>query len=91
MSIVEVWGALDEEAVEHLLEFAAAAVSACRLVQIDLDNIDSMTPDAVALLLFRRAPWQALSDRITLRANGQPGRQAVLRAYAERRARSQTA
>jgi len=91
VSIVEVRGALDEEAAEHLLEFATAAASACRAVQIDLDNVESMSPEAAARLLFRRAPWKALPEKITLRANGQPGRHAVLRAYARRRARSQTA
>ncbi len=91
VSIVEVRGQLDEAAAENLLEFAAAAASACLAVQIDLDKIDSMTPEAAALLLFREAPWHAFPERISLRANGKPGRQAVLRAYARRRARSQTA
>ncbi|MCA1844883.1 MAG: hypothetical protein LC792_17160 [Actinobacteria bacterium] len=91
VSIVDVRGPLDEATAEHLLEFAAAAASACRAVQIDLGNIESMTPEAAALLLFRRAPWRVLPEKITLRANGKPGRQAVLRAYARRRARSQTA
>jgi hypothetical protein len=90
LSIVEVLGALDEEAAEHLLEFAAAAASACRAVQVDLDGIDSMTPEAAALLLFRRSPWEALPDKIVLRANGGPGRDAVLSAYARRRACPQT-
>ena len=91
VSVVEVRGELDEAAAETLLEFAAAAAGACRAVQIDLDNIESMTPEAAALLLFRGAPWHAFPERISLRANGKPGRQAVLRAYARRRARSQTA
>ena len=91
VSIVEVRGELDAAAAQNLLEFTAAAASACRAVQIDLDKIDSMTPEAAALLLFRQAPWHAFPERISLRANGQPGRQAVLRAYARRRARSQTA
>lgn len=90
VSIVEVRGVLDEEAAGNLLEFAVAAASACRAVQIELGRVDSMTPEAAALLLFRRAPWHAFPDRITLRADGRPGRQAVLRAYARRRARSQT-
>ena len=88
--IVEVRGELDAAATENLLEFTAAA-SACRDVKIDLDKIDSMTPEAAALLLFRQAPWHAFPERISLRANGKPGRQAVLRAYARRCARSQTA
>lgn len=91
VSIVEVRGPLDEAAAAHLLELAAAAATACPAVQIDLDGVDSMTQEAAALLLFRDAPWRALSERITLRASGRPGRQAVLRAYARRRARSQTA
>ena len=91
VSIVEVHGPLDEEAATNLLEFATAAATACPAVQIDLDGVDSMSQEAAALLLFRDAPWRALSERITLRASGRPGRQAVLRAYARRRARSQTA
>jgi hypothetical protein len=91
VSIVEVHGPLDEEAATNLLEFAAAAATACPAVQIDLDAVESMTQEAAALLLFRGAPWRALSERITLRASGRPGRQAVLRAYARRRARTQTA
>ncbi len=42
--------------------------------------------EAAALLLFRQRPWRALADRVTLRAEGRPGRQAVLRAYAKGRA-----
>ncbi len=89
VSIVEVRGPLDEAAAANLLEFAAAAATACPAVQIDLDGVESMTQEAAAILLFRGAPWRALSEKITLRANGHPGRQAVLRAYARRRARSQ--
>jgi hypothetical protein len=91
VSIVEVHGPLDEETAASLLEFAAAAAAACPAVQIDLDAVDSMTPEAAALLLFRDAPWRAISDKISLKATGRPGRQAVLRAYARRRARSETA
>ena len=91
VSIVEVHGPLDEEAATNLLEFAAAAATACPAVQIDLDSVEWMSQEAAALLLFRDAPWRALSERITLRASGRPGRQAVLGAYALRRARSQTA
>lgn len=91
VSIVEVHGPLDEEAATNLLEFAAAAATACPAVQIDLDGVESMSQEAAALLLFRDAPWRALSERITLRASGRPGRHAVLRAYGRRRARSQTA
>jgi hypothetical protein len=89
VSIVEVRGVLDEAVATDLLEFASAAAGACQAVQIELGQIDSMTPEAASLLLFRRAPWHAYPERITLRADGQPGRQAVLRAYARRRARSQ--
>lgn len=91
VSIIEVHGALDEEAAEHLLEFAAAAATASRAVQIDVDAVDSMTPEAAALLLFRDAPWRETSVMISLRANGRPGRQAVLRAYARRRADCESA
>ena len=91
VSIVEVRGPLDEEAAAHLLEFAAAAATACRSVHIELDGVESITQEAAALLLFRGAPWRAHPEKITLRASGHPGRQAVLRAYARRRARTQTA
>lgn len=89
LSIVEVHGSLDEESATSLLEFAEAAATECPAVQIDLEGVESMTQEAAALLLFRGAPWKSLSERITLRASGRPGRQAVLRAYARRRARSQ--
>lgn len=90
VSIVEVSGPLDEEAAAHLLEFAAAAATACRSVQIDLDGIESMTQEAAAVLLFRDEPW-GQPENVSLRASGRPGRQAVLRAYAQRRARTPTA
>lgn len=90
VSIVEVRGPLDEAAATSLLEFAAAAATACAAVQIDLDRVESMTPEAAALLLFRDAPGRAASERISLRAGGRPGRQLILRAYAGRRAGSQT-
>ena len=90
-SIVEVRGPLDEEAAAHLLEFAAAATTACQSVQIDLDGIESMTQEAAAVLLFRDEPWRAQPEKISLRASGRPGRQAVLCAYAQRRARTPTA
>jgi hypothetical protein len=89
VSIVDVRGVLDERAAADLLEFAAAAAGACRQVEIQLGHVDSMTPEAASLLLFREAPWNAFPERITLRTDGKPGRQAVLRAYARRRARSQ--
>ena len=89
--IVEVRGLLDEEAAAHLLELASAAATACPAVEIELDGVESMTQEAAALLLFRDAPWRAQPEKITLRAGGRPGRQAVLRAYARRRARIQTA
>ena len=91
VSIVEVRGPLDEAAAASLLEFAAAAATACRAVQIDLDGVESMTQEAAALLLFGQAPCRSQPERITLRASGTPGRQAVLSAYARRRARTQTA
>ncbi len=85
VSILEVWGPLDEAAALNLLHFTAAAANDGHAVRIDLDAVESMTPEAAALLLFRRPAWRAL-DRVTLRAEGRTGRQAVLRAYAGRRA-----
>lgn len=89
VAIVEVRGVLDEQAAARLLEFATTAASACQALHIELGRIDSMTPEAASLLLFRRAPWHAFPEKVTLRADGGPGRQAVLRAYARRRASSQ--
>ena len=91
VSIVEVRGPLDGEAAAHLLELAAAAAVTCASVEIELDGVESITQEAAALLHFRDAPWRAQPDKITLRAGGRPGRQAVLRAYARRRAGAQTA
>ena len=85
VSVVEVWGPLDHAAAVNLLEFAAAAATACHAVQIDLDAVESMTPEAAALLLFRGAPWGGVAEKITLRSNGGASRQAVLQAYARGR------
>ncbi len=60
------------------MELAAAAATACPSVEIELDGVESMTQEAAALLLFRDAPWRAQPEKITLRAGGRPGRQAVL-------------
>jgi hypothetical protein len=87
VSVVEVRGPLDESAASNLLEFVAAAARACSSIHVDLGRIESMTPEAAALLLFRDPPWQAPGARISLRTNGRIGRQAVLQAYASRRAR----
>ena len=89
VSIVEVHGPLDEEAATSLLEFAAAAATACPAVQIDLDGVESMTQDAAALLLFRRFAWEG-----ALREDHPPSQRWTwssgrLSAYALRRARSQ--
>jgi hypothetical protein len=92
VSIVEVRGPLDEEAATHLLEFAAAAATACPSVEIELDGVESMTQEAAAVLRFRDAPGRAEPENSTLRSSGgRPGRQAVLHAYARWRARNQTA
>ena len=90
VSIVEVCGPLDEGAAAHLLELAAAAATACQSVQIDLDGIESMTQEAAAVLLFRDEPWRAQPEKVSLRARGRSGRQAVLRAVATRRPGSMT-
>jgi hypothetical protein len=87
VSVVEVRGPLDESAATNLLEFVATAARACSAVHVDLGGIESMTPEAAALLLFRDAPWHSPGARISLRTNGRPGREAVLQAYARRRAR----
>jgi len=86
VSVLEVSGPLDEAAALSLLDFTSAAAGDGHTVRIDLDSVESMTPEAAALLLFRRSQRKALADRVTVRAKDGLGRQAVLRAYAERRA-----
>lgn len=88
VSVVAVRGQLDSEATAHLLETATAAARFSRVVRIDLHGVESMTPEAAELLLFRRAPWKALPPNIVLQANGQPGRQTILEAFARHRAGS---
>ncbi len=85
VSIVEVRGPVDTATAASLIEFVLAAAKACRAVHVDLDNIESMTQEAAALLLFHEAPWQPMGENVTLRTNGRPGREAVLHAYARRR------
>ena len=86
--VLRVRGDLDAEGARQLLDLAASIAADGRQVQIDLDGIDSLEEDAAALLLFRQTPWRQLPGSITLRTNGRPSRQAVLRAYARRRTRS---
>ncbi len=86
VSVVEVRGPVDESVAASLLEFIAVAATASRAVQVNLDGIDSMTPDAAAMLLFRDGHRRTADEKITLRTNGRPGRDAVLHAYARRRA-----
>jgi hypothetical protein len=86
VSVVAVRGQLDAAAAVHLLETATAAARVCQVVRIDLHDVESMTPDAAGLLLFRRPPGESLPPNIVLQANGQPGRQTVLDAFARHRA-----
>ncbi|MGH9042955.1 MAG: hypothetical protein ACRDZ3_22305 [Acidimicrobiia bacterium] len=86
--VLRVQGQVDVEAVRQLLDLAASVAANCRRVQIDLDCIESLSEEAAALLLFRQAPWHRLPETITLRTAGRPSREAVLRAYARRRART---
>lgn len=89
MAVLVVRGDVDLEAARSLLDLAAAAAGERRSVQIDLDGVESLSEEAASLLLFREAPWQELPAGISLRTSRPPARQAVLRAYARRRARSQ--
>lgn len=89
VSVVTVSGHLDDDTARHLLETVAAAAKVSRAVQIDLGEVQSISPEGAALLLFGSAPGKPLPDNIVLRANGQPGRRAVLQAFAGQRARSQ--
>ena len=85
VAVLAVRGDLNAEAAVHLLETATAVAGACRVVRIDLHGVESMTHEAAAVLLFR-APGDLLPPNIVLQANGQPGRQTVLRAFARHRA-----
>lgn len=89
MIVLTVRGDVDLESARSLLDLAAAAAGERRSVQIDLDGVDSLSEAAAALLLFRQAPWRELPAGISLRTSRPPGRQAMLRAYARRRDRSQ--
>lgn len=85
--VVSAKGNLDADGARRLLDLAASAAMGCRSVQIDLDGIDALSEEAAALLLFREAHSGQVPGEITLRTSGRSGRQAVLRAYARRRAR----
>ena len=87
VSVVAVRGDLDSDAAVHLVETATAVAGVCRVVRIDLHGVESMTHEAAAVLLFR-APGEPLPPNIVLQANGQPGRQTVLQAFARHRADS---
>lgn len=83
--VFEPHGHVDAEAARHLLEMAEAAAGEAPAVEVHLDAVSSLTEEGAALLLFRWSPGRRLPPGVTLRATGQPGRQAVLRAYAGRR------
>lgn len=82
---MEVRGVLDRPTAASLIELVVAAAGTCRAVEVDLDGVESMTQEAAALLLFHARPWRSVSEKVTFRANGRPGREAVLDAYALRR------
>lgn len=84
--VFEPHGHIDAEAVRHLLEMAEVAAGQAHAVEVHLDAVSSLTEEGAALLLFRCPPGRRLPTGVTLRANGRPGRQAVLRAYAGRHA-----
>lgn len=86
--VLRVRGDLDAEGARQVLDLAASIAADSRQVQIDLDGIDFLDEDAATLLLFRQTPWRQLPGTITLRTGGRRSREAVLRAYARRRARS---
>lgn len=84
--VIEASGDIDVERARELLELAHLA-AADHSVAIDLNSISSLTVDAAALLLFRTDAASSPTTTITLRTNGRPAREAVLQAYARRRAR----
>jgi len=86
VSVVAVRGRLDSEAALQPVETATAAARVCRVVRIDLHGVESISHEAAAVLLFRQAPATSLPANIVLQANGQPGRQTVLDAFARQRA-----
>lgn len=85
--VVSAKGNLDADGARRLLDLAASAAMGCRSVQIDLDGIDALSEEAAALLLFRETHCGHVPGEIVIRTSGRSGRQAVLGAYARRRAR----
>lgn len=86
--VLRVAGHVDTDGADRLLDLAASIAAGGRRVQIDLDGVEVLTDDAAAILLFRQASWRRLPETITLRATGRPSREAVLKAYVRRRART---
>lgn len=89
VSVVQVHGPLDEAAAASILEFAAAAAGSCQAVQVDIDEAESLSTEATALLLFPDEKRTRPGPKIVLRAASGAGQRAVLRAYARRRGRPQ--
>lgn len=87
--VIDVRGDVDLAGARAILDLAESVTGAQR-VAINLDGIDSLAEDAAALLVFRHVPGRAGSGDIVLLARGERGRDAVLRAYAGRRARSES-
>ena len=85
--ILEVVGDVDVERARRIIEVAELAAETGRAVAIDLDEMGSLNEEAAAALLFATGVGRKQASGITLRTSGRPGRQAVLRAYARRRAR----
>lgn len=85
---IEVSGDVDLERARQVVEVAGAAAAGRRSVAIDLQGVGSISEEAAAALLFGTSLHRNGVSEITLRTGGQPSRQAVLRAYARRRARN---
>ena len=84
--VFEPQGHIDGEAVRHLVELAGLAAAAARSVHVDLDAVSLVSDEGAEVLLFGGRPSHRLPDGAVLRASGRSARQAVLRAYAGRRA-----
>lgn len=86
--VFEPRGHVDAEAARHLLERVETEAGRGRSVEVDLEQVCSLSEEAAALLLFRCPPLRRLPRTATLRAQGPSARRAVLQAYAGYRAGS---
>jgi hypothetical protein len=83
---IDIRGDVDLPGAQAILDLVGSLTGVNR-VAIDLENVDSITQPAVALLLFPEIPWHTEpGKKIVVLTSGARSREALLRAYAERRA-----